>query len=218
MSGKLPYGGEVTSSRDLAQRERQLLCDLFISLGPDAPTLCEGWDTRHLAAHLFLRESRPDAALGLVGGPMAKRLDQLMSQTAARPWPELVDAIRNGPPPWSPMRWLDGVANLVEFVVHREDVKRAQSPQLNEDRDGATLDMIWSRAKMSAPLLLRGQAVTLTWPDHESYRLRGDEALRVELIGSPVDLLLVATGRAVPIDIQGTTEAVAAFNKKTRRI
>ena len=89
---------------------------------------------------------------------------------------------------------------------------------MNEDRDGESLDIIWSRAKMSAPLLLRGQAVTLTWPDHESYRLRGDDALRVELIGSPVDLLLVATGRAVPIDIQGTTEAVAAFKAKTRRI
>ena len=37
-------------------RERMGLCDLFVELGPDAPTLCEGWTTADLAAHLVLRE------------------------------------------------------------------------------------------------------------------------------------------------------------------
>ena len=32
---------------------------------PDAPTLCEGWKTRDLAAHLVVRERRPDATLGI---------------------------------------------------------------------------------------------------------------------------------------------------------
>src|SRR5882762_622635 len=36
--------------------ERRELCDLFLELGPDAPTLCEGWTTLDLAAHLVLRE------------------------------------------------------------------------------------------------------------------------------------------------------------------
>ena len=34
----------------LAQLERQALCSTFSSVGPDAPTLCEGWDAADLAA------------------------------------------------------------------------------------------------------------------------------------------------------------------------
>jgi uncharacterized protein (TIGR03083 family) len=39
----------------LAQEERNELCDLMLETGPDAPTLCEGWTTRDLAAHLVIR-------------------------------------------------------------------------------------------------------------------------------------------------------------------
>src|SRR5437667_638875 len=46
--------------------ERQQLCDLFVELGPDAPTLLEPWSTRDLAAHLVLREHDHLAAPGLV--------------------------------------------------------------------------------------------------------------------------------------------------------
>ncbi|MFN7150135.1 MAG: maleylpyruvate isomerase N-terminal domain-containing protein, partial [Microthrixaceae bacterium] len=42
-----------------AQIERRQLCDLFDELGPDVPTLCEGWTARDLAAHLVVRERRP---------------------------------------------------------------------------------------------------------------------------------------------------------------
>ncbi|WP_309055235.1 maleylpyruvate isomerase N-terminal domain-containing protein, partial [Streptomyces sp.] len=47
-----------------ATRERLLLADLLEAAGPDAPTLCEGWLTRDLAAHVVVRERRPDAAAG----------------------------------------------------------------------------------------------------------------------------------------------------------
>ncbi|MHB1139691.1 MAG: maleylpyruvate isomerase N-terminal domain-containing protein, partial [Microthrixaceae bacterium] len=46
-----------------ARRERAELCELFEIVGPDVATLCEGWTTRDLAAHLVVRERRPDAAL-----------------------------------------------------------------------------------------------------------------------------------------------------------
>ena len=39
-------------STSLARRERDALCDLALLLGPDAPTLCEGWDARDLVTHL----------------------------------------------------------------------------------------------------------------------------------------------------------------------
>ena len=46
--------------------ERAALCDTFEKYGPEAPTLCEGWLTLDLAAHMAAREDRLDAAVGLV--------------------------------------------------------------------------------------------------------------------------------------------------------
>ncbi|OYV23782.1 MAG: hypothetical protein B7W97_02165, partial [Mycobacterium sp. 20-66-4] len=50
----------------VAQRERAALVETMRSLGPDAATLCDGWTTRDLAAHLVIREYRPDAAPGIL--------------------------------------------------------------------------------------------------------------------------------------------------------
>ena len=55
--------------------------------GPDEPTLCEGWNTRDLAAHLVLRESRPDAALGVVVRPLAGRTARLQDKLARGDFP-----------------------------------------------------------------------------------------------------------------------------------
>lgn len=59
-----------------ARAERLALCDLFEKVGPDAPTLCGTWLTRDLAAHLIVRERRPDLAVGILipglGGRLAK--------------------------------------------------------------------------------------------------------------------------------------------------
>ncbi len=52
-----------------SREERRALCALLDETGPDAPTLCEGWTTGDLAAHLVLRERRPDAAAGVAGRP-----------------------------------------------------------------------------------------------------------------------------------------------------
>jgi integrase len=77
----------------LARTERGALCDLFDRVGPEAPTLCEGWSTRDLAAHLVIREGRPDAALGIVIPPLASRTERIQDAVARRPWGDLVDAV-----------------------------------------------------------------------------------------------------------------------------
>ena len=111
-----------------AQSERHSLCNLFLEVGPDAPTLCEGWTTRDLAAHIIVRESRPDAAGGILIKPLATYGEKVRTGVAQRDWKSLVEAIRNGPPRISPMRlaFLDRLTNTVEFFVHLEDVRRAQ--------------------------------------------------------------------------------------------
>ena len=55
----------------LVSQQRISLAELLLEVGPDAPTLCEGWTARDLVAHLVIREGRPDAAIGILGGPLA---------------------------------------------------------------------------------------------------------------------------------------------------
>ena len=90
--------------------------------------MCEGWTTRDLAAHIIVRESRPDAAGGILIKPLAAYGEKVRKGVAQRDWKSLVEAIRNGPPRLSPMRltFLDRLTNTVEFFVHLEDVRRAQ--------------------------------------------------------------------------------------------
>ncbi len=111
-----------------ARAEREALCDLFVALGPDAPTLLPDWTTRDLAAHLVIRERRPDAAAGMLISLLAKHAEQVRINEKERPWPELVERVRTGPPAWNPMRLesIDTIANTLEFYVHHEDVRRAQ--------------------------------------------------------------------------------------------
>ena len=108
------------------RRERYALCDTFEAVGPDAPTLCTPWRTRDLAAHLVIREGRPDAAVGLLVPPLAQRAQRVQDGYAAGSWPELVERVRTGPPPWSPTRFeaVDAVVNLAELFIHHEDVLR----------------------------------------------------------------------------------------------
>ena len=113
-----------------ARRERAALCDLLLELGPDAPTLCEGWTAADLAAHLWLRESDPVAAPGIVVKQFAHVTARRMDAAKRKlPYAELVDRVRRGPGHFSlfALPGLDESANAIEFFVHHEDLRRAQA-------------------------------------------------------------------------------------------
>src|ERR1700757_497225 len=111
----------------IAQRERSAMVGIMRAVGPDAPTLCEGWTTRDLAAHLMIREYRPDAAPGIVIPYFASRTAKVQHEVAERTdWDELLDKVASGPPIYSPLKLLDPVANVAEMFIHHEDVRRAQ--------------------------------------------------------------------------------------------
>ena len=81
-----------------ARSERAALCDLFDKVGPDAPTLCEGWDTHDLAAHLWIRETDPVGASGIVAKPLSSLYERRMAEIKQRwEYAELVDRVRRGP-------------------------------------------------------------------------------------------------------------------------
>ena len=111
------------ASHGLAQEERKTLCDLLVEGGPDAPTLCEGWCTSDLAAHLVVRERRPDSGPGLVWPPLAGYTEKVRSAVRdGTPWEKLVETVRRGPPLL--LRPFDGPMNTIEFFIHVEDVRR----------------------------------------------------------------------------------------------
>src|SRR5271154_723150 len=103
----------------VAQRERVALVDILRAVGPDAPTLCEGWTTRDLTAHLLVRERRPDALPGLVYGPLAPHTARLQNKLAASTqWVDFVELFASGPPLFSLFKVLDPVASIHEIFVH----------------------------------------------------------------------------------------------------
>ena len=64
----------------VAQHERAALVETLRSVGPDAPTLCGGWTTRDLTAHLVLREYRLDAAPGITVPALAGYTTKVQKQ------------------------------------------------------------------------------------------------------------------------------------------
>src|ERR1700743_1153621 len=109
-----------------AQRERSALVSTFRQVGPDAPTLCAGWNTRDLAAHLVVRERRLDATPGITLPFLAGYTEKVQNKVAqSTGWDELVNLVSSGPPIYSPFKLLDSVANLGEMFIHHEDVRRA---------------------------------------------------------------------------------------------
>lgn len=197
-----------------AKRERLLLADLLESTGPDSPTLCEGWTTRDLAAHVVVRERRADAAGGLVLKPLQSRLERVQAEFAAKPYEELVQLFRSGPPRMSPfsLKQVDEASNTVEFYVHTEDVRRAQLDWTPRELDPVFSDALWRRLETTARMLGRKSPVGLVLR-----RPNGQTAVAhkgtpvVTVTGEPSELLMFASGRqrVADVDLEGEENAVA---------
>ncbi|NUH39075.1 TIGR03085 family protein [Streptomyces samsunensis] len=198
-----------------AKRERLLLADLLEGAGPGARTLCEGWTTRDLAAHLVVRERRPDAAAGVLVKPLASRLARVQEEFAAKPYEELLQLFRTGPPRMSPfaLKQVDEAANSFEFYVHAEDVRRAQPDWTPRELDPVFADALWSRIERGARVFGRRSPVGLVLrrPDGRTAVARRGVPV-VTVTGEPGELALFLTGRqgSARVELEGDKEAVAA--------
>ncbi|WP_420033164.1 TIGR03085 family metal-binding protein [Streptomyces sp. cg28] len=188
-----------------AKRERLLLADLLEAAGPDAPTLCEGWTARDLAAHVVVRERRPDAAGGLLVKQLAPRLDRIQAEFAEKPYEELIQLIRTGPPRFSPfsLKQVDEASNAVEFYVHAEDVRRAQPDWSPRELDPVFSEALWSRLERMARMMGRKAPVGLVLrrPDGQT-AVAHKGAPVVTVTGEPAELLMFAFGRQDAADVQ----------------
>jgi uncharacterized protein (TIGR03085 family) len=197
----------VPPTPSLARSERAQLADLLDELGPDAPTCCDGWDTAHLAAHVVVRDRRPDAGPGFglerfrVGQPLAAWSHHLEDRMrTSTPYAEVVERVRSGPPSWSPLAWppVDSAVNRTEFVIHHEDVRRAQPGWAPRALPVAVQDSLWGAAVLfgRAAAATRRGSLVLRRSDATGVQKRlGSGEPVTTLTGEPLELLLWASGR-----------------------
>ncbi|WP_406329194.1 TIGR03085 family metal-binding protein [Streptomyces sp. NBC_00203] len=201
-----------------AKRERLLLADLLEAVGPDAPTLCEGWNTRDLAAHVVVRERRADAAGGLLIKQLAPRLERVMAEFADKPYEELIQLIRTGPPRFSPfsLKQIDEASNTTEFYVHTEDVRRAQPDWTPRELDPVFQDALWSLLDRTARLTGRGAptGLVLRRPNGQTTVAHKGTPV-VTVTGEPSELLLFAYGRqkVADVELEGDKDAIAKLHE-----
>jgi len=195
-----------------AKRERAALVDTLRGAGPEAPTLCEGWNTRVLAAHLMIREYRPDAAPGIVIPLFAGRTARVQDDVARHTdWNELVDKVASGPPVYSPLKLLDPVANIGELFIHHEDVRRAQPGWQPRVLEPALVSML----RRTLPLM--GRMTLAKVPARVALRSTDGKTLltvgrgpAVTVTGEPQELLLFSMGRQAQVEFAGDAAAVQA--------
>ncbi len=203
----------------VARRERAALVATMREAGPDAPTLCEGWTTRDLAAHLVVRERRIDAAPGILLPALAGYTAKVQEQvTASNDWAALLDKVAAGPPVYSPFALLDPLVNVAEMFIHHEDVRRAGTswePRVLDDQTGRALQR--QVAQFARMTLSKSPArVSLAAPDGKVLTTAGSGA-PVTVTGEPGELLLFAAGREpARVTFDGDDDAVAALRAARR--
>ncbi len=209
-----------------AKAERAELCALFDVVGPDADTLCAGWTAHDLATHLWIRETDPLGATGLVAKPLSGLLDRRMAEVKQRwAFPDLVARIRSGPARLSvfAIPGVDEGANTTEFFVHHEDVRRAgPEPQTARVLSEEVEEWMWRRLKLLARAWFRRAQVGVVLErlgsashggDPDTIRALGGNPI-VTLVGAPSELVLYAMGRGgvAEVKVVGEPAAIEILN------
>lgn len=204
-----------------AQKERERLAALLLEVGPDAPTLNEGWTTQDLAVHLLVRETKPAAAPGIFIDALSGITDKETRKQKARPYGDVVRDWAAGPPVW--LKPFNTAMNTSEHFIHHEDVRRGGGVVEPREFSRAVNEELFALAKRFGKLTLRNAPVPviLTPPDMPPATLgdkagvadRGNNVLRVS--GQPGELLLWVSGRdAAVVELTGAVEQFDGFQVK----
>lgn len=221
------------------QHERETLAALLLSVGPDAPTLCEGWRSRHLAVHLLHRESAALSHLRAVPGPVGRVGSEAFDAAVERcldpeQYAATIDEFAQAPAAWSPWGFAGDSVNLLEFFVHGEDVRRAGA--LAQDgslaQPGAPepgplppsralspdhADTIWQALRRATPMMLLRVPAGLVYVRDDGPRAvvhRPREGYGTVVVrGELGDLVLHAfrRGARTRVTIEGDADDVAAI-------
>ena len=206
----------------LTSNERAAICDSFEEYGPDAPTLCEGWNTRDLLAHMLVRERRPDASAGMFVPFLGKHLEHVTESYKAEPWDTMIKTFRDGPPMLSvwAIPVLGDKMNLAEFFIHHEDIRRAQPEWAPRASSKEFDDALWNPFKMMGRMFFRKSpvGVTLRSAGRDDIVAKKGERM-VILVGLPGEIAIHAFGRPldkVNVVVQGDPADIEAFEASPR--
>lgn len=185
---------------------------------PTDPTLCEGWEARHVAAHVVLRR---DAPWRLPTRALTRLADEARSPEA---YAVLVDRFERPPARWSPHAWAANLMDVVEYAVHAEDVRRGPAaaagtpvpatPVLPDELTAA----LWRQLPLLGRMSYRRAVVGVGVHDdaHGTLRITKPRAgaATVELSGPVLELVLHAfgRGRAAHVEATGPRGALQALD------
>ena len=150
-----------------ATLERQRFADELLVVGPDVDTLCEGWTARDLAAHVVLRDRRPDAMPGVLVSMFSGYTDKVQSKIADTDWDELVELVRVAPK-WSPTQIdaVDRLMNTTEFasyIAWRREYEK--SPQFKRDKGKQATTGRWSNHVQLVPHGRKNKCSSVSFAD-----------------------------------------------------
>ncbi|TDD53553.1 TIGR03085 family protein [Kribbella antibiotica] len=193
---------------DYSRVERLALCDLFDELGPDQPTLCDGWTTYDLAVHLYVRESDPMAGPGIMIAALADTTEKRMQRAKDNlGYAGVVQKVRNGPPRASiyGLPFIGHQLNTTEYLVHHEDVRRAQPEFTVRTLPADQQANLWKGLRLASRAMTRKatSGIVLQLPSGQSVVAKQPTNGRtVTVVGEPVELVLFCFGRQEVADVQ----------------
>lgn len=200
----------------LAKRERFAIAQTLRNIGPEAPTLCEGWNAFDLLVHLVSRETRPDAAIGIIIPALNKYSSKIKNEMKQRGFSTLIQEFEDGPKALSlfSIPGADNLSNTFEFLVHHEDLLRAQpnySARVLSDNDKK---LLWNRFTMSGKLLMfKAKVGIIAKSEQGTYTLKsGNSCVTIE--GDVVDLILFAYGRKTAANLKFVGDEVSVKTLK----
>jgi len=205
--------------------ERQALVATFRETDPDAPTLCAGWDARRLLGHLVQREHSLWSQLMDVAAKREpgheKHLSELVA-TAETPegYEALVARFAAGTGPANPMTWFGDSVQLLEYIIHHEDVRRGVGTPEPRVLPAAEQEALWKRMPFLAKMTYRKSpvGVSLARPTGDSAVVKKGEN-GVVVTGDVVELALYLSGRreAAAVAITGQPQNIEAFKQWSTR-
>jgi uncharacterized protein (TIGR03085 family) len=189
-----------------ATEQRQAFSDALLEVDAGAPTLCAGWTAYDLAAHCWVRERRVKALLGIG----SKRFEHLAEAEMARAreqygYVELASRLRETPrTPITLIPGGDDSVNSVEYLIHTEDVRRANALP-RRVIDAGFEEVLWRRLPLMGRMFFAkapdGVLLERSDADAPLVRAKAGEST-VTIIGRPSELVLFAFGRQSAADVR----------------
>lgn len=200
-----------------ARRERLALCDDALAAGPDAPTLCEGWDVEDLVVHLLVRERRPWAAAGIFVKRLAPLTERAGAAYAGRPLGELVDRLRDPRPLPTALQLVERAMNTVEFFVHHEDIRRGRPGWSRRELAPEDERQLWRALRFLGRMAVRPAGVPVVVTDGATSLTLGRGERPVTVTGPVSELTLFLLGRrqVAGLSFDGPQEKVDRLQRAT---